>query len=101
MEDKTETVCRICGYDDGDVLYDEYGCATFVICPCCHSESGIEDCKLSGVRESRGLWSQVGLAQVRAGRLGSSEAALEYPTCVAVTRQVVESQWPRQAHQRS
>ncbi len=56
MEGKTETACRICEYDDGTVLYDEYGCALFVICPCCYSEAGVEDCRLSGVRESRRLW---------------------------------------------
>ncbi|MGW2770797.1 hypothetical protein [Streptomyces sp. NPDC001275] len=41
MEGKIETACRICGYDDGTVLYDEYGCALFVICPCCYSEAGV------------------------------------------------------------
>lgn len=56
MEGKIETVCRICGYDDGTVLYDGYGCALFVTCPCCHSEAGIEDCGLSGAREARRLW---------------------------------------------
>ncbi|MFF3887960.1 hypothetical protein [Streptomyces sp. NPDC001914] len=56
MEGKTETACRICGYDDGTVLYDKYGCALFVICPCCHSEAGVEGCRLSGAREARKLW---------------------------------------------
>lgn len=25
VDDKTETACRICGYDDGEAVFDEYG----------------------------------------------------------------------------
>ncbi|MFE0926695.1 hypothetical protein ACFW4O_13550 [Streptomyces mutabilis] len=40
-EDKTETACRICGYDDGEPVFNEYGVPQYVICPCCYNESGI------------------------------------------------------------
>ncbi|MFI7344922.1 hypothetical protein ACIBSR_01440 [Streptomyces sp. NPDC049936] len=59
-EDKTETACRICGYDDGDQVFDEYGVPQYVICPCCYSESGIGDDNVSQVREVRGYWVATG-----------------------------------------
>jgi hypothetical protein len=51
-----ETVCRVCGLDNGDVLWDEYGVPQYLICPCCATESGIGDDNLSQVREIRGYW---------------------------------------------
>ncbi|WP_432082569.1 hypothetical protein [Streptomyces sp. WAC 04229] len=56
MDDKAETACRICGLDDGEALYDEYGAPQYVICECCYCESGIGDDHLSQVRERRELW---------------------------------------------
>jgi hypothetical protein len=56
MEDKTETACRICGYDDGEAVFNEYGVPLYVICPCCCNESGIGDDNVSQVRELRGYW---------------------------------------------
>ncbi|MEU3898765.1 hypothetical protein [Streptomyces sp. NPDC045251] len=56
MDDKTETACRICGYDDGEAVFDEYGVPQYVICPCCYNESGIGDDNVSQVRELRGYW---------------------------------------------
>ncbi|WP_443061989.1 hypothetical protein [Streptomyces sp. NBC_00490] len=53
-EDRTETACRICGYDDGDAVFNEYGVPQYVICPCCYNESGIGDDNVSQVRELRG-----------------------------------------------
>jgi hypothetical protein len=55
-EDKTETACRICGLDVGEVLFDEYGVPQYVICQCCYGESGIGDDNVSQVREVRGYW---------------------------------------------
>ncbi|MBQ0887851.1 hypothetical protein KBZ94_23485 [Streptomyces sp. RM72] len=55
-EDRTETACRICGLDAGDVLFDEYGLPLYVICPCCHNESGIGDGNLSQIRALRRSW---------------------------------------------
>ncbi|MDX3853136.1 hypothetical protein [Streptomyces sp. AK02-01A] len=56
MEDRTEAACRICGYDDGVPLFDEYGVPQYVICPCCYNESGIGDDSVSQVRELREHW---------------------------------------------
>ncbi|MFF9046940.1 hypothetical protein [Streptomyces parvulus] len=59
-ENRTETACRICGYDDGDQLFNEYGVPQYVICPCCYGESGIGDDNVSQVRERRGYWVATG-----------------------------------------
>jgi hypothetical protein len=55
-EDKTETACRICGLDVGEVLFDKFGAPQYVICQCCYGESGIGDDNVSQVREVRGYW---------------------------------------------
>lgn len=55
-EDKTETACRICGYDDGDAVFDAYGVPQYVICPCCYNESGIGDDNVPQVRVLRAHW---------------------------------------------
>ncbi|MFE0421646.1 hypothetical protein [Streptomyces sp. NPDC058953] len=55
-EDRTETACRICGYDDGDEVFDSGGMPNYVICPCCYNESGIGDDNLGQIRELRGYW---------------------------------------------
>ncbi|MFF0060074.1 hypothetical protein ACFYRC_00765 [Streptomyces sp. NPDC005279] len=62
MENKTETVCRICGYAIGDALFDQYGLALYVICSCCHNESGVGDLIVSQVRALRGNWVASGAA---------------------------------------
>lgn len=51
-----ETACRVCGLDDGEELYDQYGVPQYVICGCCGVESGLGDQDLSQVRENRGYW---------------------------------------------
>jgi hypothetical protein len=53
-EDETETACRICGYDDGETVFNEYGVPQYVVCPCCYNESGIGDDNVSQIRELRG-----------------------------------------------
>ncbi|MEV7417223.1 hypothetical protein [Streptomyces sp. NPDC089919] len=60
QEDKTETACRICGYDDGEQVFDAFGVPRYVICPCCYNESGIGDDNVSQVRELRGHWVATG-----------------------------------------
>ncbi|MFI1176832.1 hypothetical protein [Streptomyces melanogenes] len=55
-EDKTETACRICGFDADWPVFDAYGVPQYVICPCCYNESGIGDDTVSQVRELRGYW---------------------------------------------
>lgn len=56
MDDKTETACRICGYDDGEAVFDEYGVPEYVICPCCYNESGIGDDNGQRVAGPRAAW---------------------------------------------
>jgi hypothetical protein len=44
MTNKQRYLCPVCGYPDLDVPpYDEAGCATFNICPCCGTEFGYDD----------------------------------------------------------
>ncbi|MER0444439.1 hypothetical protein ABR738_07590 [Streptomyces sp. Edi4] len=58
--DKSETVCRVCGYSDGDLYRDGGGWPTGLICACCGGQSGIQDATLQGVREFRGYWLGLG-----------------------------------------
>ncbi|MFI9832360.1 hypothetical protein ACIHIX_32275 [Streptomyces sp. NPDC051913] len=62
MEIVIETACRICGQDDGEALFDEYGVPQYVICFCCGNESGIGDDSLTQVRDLRGYWIGHGAA---------------------------------------
>ncbi|KND26030.1 hypothetical protein [Streptomyces acidiscabies] len=50
-----ETTCRVCGQNDGTVLWSN-GTPHYVICDCCGTESGIGDDNLSQARELRGFW---------------------------------------------
>lgn len=50
-----ESVCRVCGYDDGAPFW-EGGWPTSDICPCCGNESDISDLSVSGIRSYRGYW---------------------------------------------
>ncbi|MFF8443221.1 hypothetical protein ACF07U_20440 [Streptomyces californicus] len=54
MEDVTETICRVCGYDDE--VFWEGGWPTAAICPCCGNESDVGDSSVMGVRNYRGYW---------------------------------------------
>ncbi|MFI1014800.1 hypothetical protein [Streptomyces sp. NPDC020965] len=61
-ETDNEDICRICGYSDG-ALFWENGWPTAGICDCCGTESGIGDMGtpgtwegLSGIRDYRGYW---------------------------------------------
>jgi hypothetical protein len=37
-------VCPVCGYGELDEApFDEHGCASFAICPCCGTEFGYDD----------------------------------------------------------
>jgi len=55
-KDQSETVCRVCGHDDGSLLWDRHGVPKYVICDSCGIESGLGDDQLSKVRETRGHW---------------------------------------------
>ncbi|MFJ3235871.1 hypothetical protein [Streptomyces sp. NPDC086787] len=61
-DDKSETICRVCGFSDGDLYRDEGGWPTDIICPCCGAQSGIHDGTLDGVRAFRGYWVGQGAA---------------------------------------
>ncbi|KIZ15302.1 hypothetical protein [Streptomyces natalensis] len=58
MEDDTETICRICGYDDE--LFWEGGWPTAFICPCCGNESDVGDASVMSLRNYRGYWVRHG-----------------------------------------
>ncbi|MFE9614333.1 hypothetical protein [Streptomyces sp. NPDC006012] len=61
----TETVCRVCGFT-GPLFWDE-GVPSGAVCPCCDSESGIDDLGIPGdwqalrlIRSRRGYWVALG-----------------------------------------
>ena len=56
-----ETLCRVCGYDDGDVRWDEQACPTYVICNCCGAEAGYQDALLNSVKSHRQRWLDTGM----------------------------------------
>jgi hypothetical protein len=52
-----ETVCRVCGYDDGVEPFWEQGWPNEnAICPCCGNEPSMGDVSLMGIRDYRGYW---------------------------------------------
>ncbi|WP_073766920.1 hypothetical protein [Streptomyces sp. CB02923] len=53
--DDIESVCRVCGYDDGEPRW-ENGCPNNDICSACGAEAGLNDYILEGVRGLRGYW---------------------------------------------
>lgn len=55
-----ETLCRVCGYDDGDVRWDALGCPDYAICSSCGTESGNGDSRLHEVRATRRRWLDAG-----------------------------------------
>ena len=61
MNQKQTYMCPICGYPGLDEPpYDEYGCASFDICPCCGVEYGYHDCTTPHV-ELRQRWIALGM----------------------------------------
>jgi hypothetical protein len=56
-----ETVCRVCGYDDGVEPFWEAGWPNEgAICPCCDNEPSMNDVSVMGLRELRGYWLGLG-----------------------------------------
>jgi hypothetical protein len=56
---KSESICRICGYDDGSIrwkLENDKLYPNYLICECCEAESGYEDCLIGAIRKNRELW---------------------------------------------
>ncbi|ARF59851.1 hypothetical protein [Streptomyces gilvosporeus] len=58
VEEETEAICRVCGYDDE--VFWEGGWPTAVICPCCGNESDVGDSSVMGLRNYRGYWVRNG-----------------------------------------
>jgi len=43
-DESPSSVCLVCGYPGLDEPpYDEHGCSSFEICPCCGTEFGYDD----------------------------------------------------------
>ncbi|MHC5908150.1 hypothetical protein ACVNF4_30340 [Streptomyces sp. S6] len=51
-----ETVCRVCGQDDGSLLWNADGFPEWVYCDCCGIMSGAGDDHLDKIRMTRGYW---------------------------------------------
>jgi hypothetical protein len=48
-------ICRVCGYNCGEPLWDEDN-PNWIICDCCGSESGYEDFTLDSIFLARKNW---------------------------------------------
>jgi hypothetical protein len=57
-----ESICKVCGLDEG---YDRWRVpdgAQYVICSCCSAESGVDDLDLAWARRYRAKWINEGAA---------------------------------------
>lgn len=56
-----ESFCRVCGFDD-QLEAERYfvGEPQYIICPCCGSESGVDDLTPAMVRKARRAWVERG-----------------------------------------
>ncbi len=53
--------CRVCGLDQGEPPWDENGNdPSFVICDCCGTEAGYEDCSIESTKRARKVWLDCG-----------------------------------------
>ena len=61
MNSNRQTMCPVCGYPALDEPpYDDSGCPTYVICPCCGNEFGYDDTSVAHV-ELRKKWIKKGM----------------------------------------
>jgi len=51
-----ETVCRVCGHDDGSPFWDGGWPDEGNICPCCGHEPSVGDVGVMSLRNYRGYW---------------------------------------------
>jgi len=64
------SICPVCGYPElEEPPYDEFGCSSFGLCPCCGTHFGYDDATSAHV-ELRKIWISRGMpwwstAQVR------------------------------------
>lgn len=56
----SESVCRVCGYDDGDERWGVGDIPQYAICDCCGAESGVDDYSRRIARRYRDEWIQRG-----------------------------------------
>jgi hypothetical protein len=57
-----ESVCRICGLDEGEPRWTGPDGAQYVICSCCGAESGVDDLGRYRVWRYRTKWINEGTA---------------------------------------
>jgi hypothetical protein len=55
-----ESICRVCGLDEGEERWTGPDGAQYIICSCCGAESGREDLALDWVRRYRTKWIDTG-----------------------------------------
>ena len=53
-------ICRICGYDFGVPVRDEYGFPDYSICNACGAEAGVDDETMEEVQAYRNQWLSKG-----------------------------------------
>ena len=45
MANEQKYTCKVCGFHGLDEPpFDDFGCGSFAICPCCGTEFGYDDC---------------------------------------------------------
>ncbi len=57
-----ESVCRVCGLDEGEDRWTGRDRAQYVICSCCGAEAGVDDLDVAAVRRYRTDWQNGGAA---------------------------------------
>ena len=57
-----ESICRVCGLDEGEGRWTGPDGAQYVICSSCGAESGVDDLDLDWVRRYREKWANEGAA---------------------------------------
>jgi hypothetical protein len=61
MRNEQSYACPVCGFHDlAEPPYDELGCPTYAICPCCGTEFGYDDATAKH-RELRARWVSNGM----------------------------------------
>ncbi len=51
-----ETICRVCGYEDGSSFWEGGWPDESNICPCCDHEPNVGDASVMSLRNYRGYW---------------------------------------------
>lgn len=56
MHNNDEYICRICGFINEEITWDQGIYPTYNICECCGVEFGYEDCSLDSIYKYRENW---------------------------------------------